>query len=144
MSYLALFISALLSATLLPGSSEVLLTALLHEQTAVLWMLWLVATAGNVLGSAINYGLGLQLERFKGRRWFPVSAPQLARAQQFFARYGRFSLLFAWLPVVGDPLTLLAGVIRLPFWQFFWLICIGKGARYALVIWLALQLFATT
>lgn len=138
MSYFSLFVSALLSATLLPGSSEALLAYLLTEPHIV-WLLWLCATLGNVLGSVINYGLGWQVERFKDARWFPVDETQLTKAQKVFERYGKWSLLMSWLPIIGDPLTILAGILRCQFWWFCTLVLIGKGARYAAVIVLTQQ-----
>ncbi|WP_462170541.1 YqaA family protein [Pseudoalteromonas xiamenensis] len=138
MSYFSLFLSALLSATLLPGSSEILFGVLVN-QGYLGGLLWLSATLGNVLGSAVNYVLGAQLQRFKHAKWFPVSETQLVKAEQQFQRFGKWSLLFAWLPIIGDPLTLFAGVMRLPFWWFIVLVTVGKGIRYALVLWFALH-----
>ncbi|CCQ11362.1 probable membrane protein YPO3302 [Pseudoalteromonas luteoviolacea B = ATCC 29581] len=138
MSYFTLFISALVSATLLPGSSEVLL-GFLVSQSNTWFTLWLVATVGNVLGSCINYVLGWQVLRFKDKRWFPVNDTQLVQAKARFKRYGKWSLLAAWMPIIGDPLTVFAGVFRLQFGWFLILTTIGKAARYAMVIWFALR-----
>lgn len=102
-----------------------------------LWGLWLSATAGNVLGSVVNYYLGTAVSRFEGRRWFPVSRQAMDKAQRQFQKYGTLSLLFAWLPIVGDPLTLIAGVFRVRFGLFLLLVFLGKGLRYAVVIGLA-------
>ncbi|MCQ8896699.1 DedA family protein [Limnobacter humi] len=113
--------------------SEAVLFALVREGKPV-WALLLVATAGNTLGSVINYALGRWLLHFQDRRWFVFKADQLDRVTQTFNRYGRWSLLFAWLPVVGDPLTFVAGVLRVPFWPFLALVAVGKAARYGLVI----------
>lgn len=136
MAYLSLFTSALIAATLFPLSSEALLAALLAQAYSPFY-LWLAATAGNTLGSCLNWVLGRWCLHWQGKRWFPVSAAQLTKAQTRFQRYGRWSLLFAWLPVVGDPLTFIAGVLKVPFGQFLPLVLIGKATRYALVIWLA-------
>lgn len=133
MAYLSLFATALLAATLLPASSEALLAALLYQGYTP-WVLWLAASSGNTLGSCINWYLGRECLRFQERRWFPVSPTQLARAQGQFQRYGVFALLFAWLPIVGDPLTLLAGVMRVKFGWFLLLVALGKSLRYALLI----------
>lgn len=137
MAYLSLFVAAFLAATLLPLSSEALLAALVYQQYAPA-LLWLVATAGNTLGSCVNWYLGMQCLRWQDKRWFPASPHQLQAAQQRFQRYGQWSLLLAWVPLVGDPLTLFAGVMRVPFHRFALLVFCGKALRYAVVIWLAL------
>ncbi|TFH85311.1 DedA family protein [Billgrantia azerbaijanica] len=133
---LSLFVVALVSATLLPGGSEVWLARLwcLGEPAA---MLWAVASAGNTLGGLINVALGRYARRFQERRWFPASREGLARAERWYRRFGEWSLLAAWAPVVGDPLTVLAGVLRLPWWRACLLIAVAKGARYAVVLYLA-------
>ncbi len=127
---------ALLSATLLPGGSEVWLARLwcLGEPMG---MLWAMATAGNTLGSLVNVALGRYARRFQDRRWFPASPAGLARAERWYRRFGEWSLLASWAPVVGDPLTVLAGVLRLPWWRAILLIALAKGARYAVVLSLA-------
>lgn len=136
MTYLSLFFTALIAATFFPLSSEALLVTLLYQQYSPL-ILWLVATSGNTLGSCINWYLGKECLRWQNNKWFPFKSEQLARAQQQFQRYGLVSLLFAWVPVIGDPLTFFAGVMRIRFWQFFVLVAIGKSLRYALVILVA-------
>jgi len=136
LAYLSLFVTALIAATLLPLSSEALLAALLSQGKAPV-LLWLAASLGNVLGSCINWVLGRWCLHWQDRRWFPIGARQLQRAQTHFQRYGSWSLLFAWLPLVGDPLTLVAGVMKIPFSRFVLLVAIGKMLRYALVIWAA-------
>ncbi|KAF7787552.1 hypothetical protein PRUB_a4661 [Pseudoalteromonas rubra] len=137
MLYLSLFFSALISATLLPASSELLLSGLVVKQQGELFLLWLSATVGNVLGSVINYYLGTIISRVEDKRWFPVSKQAMGKAQRQFEKYGVYSLVFAWLPVVGDPLTLVAGVFRTRFSLFLLLVAVGKGLRYAVVIGLA-------
>lgn len=128
-----LFFSALTSATILPGTSEAALAALIASGDHAVWLLVVVATAGNVLGSLVNWWLGLYAEHFKDKRWFPVSAEALDRASRWFAKYGLWSLLLAWLPIIGDPLTLFAGVMRVRFVPFIILVTIGKAARYAMI-----------
>jgi membrane protein YqaA with SNARE-associated domain len=132
-AYLALFGIAFLAATLVPFYSEFLVVGMLladHDPLAVL----AVATAGNTLGSLFNWVLGRGLERFRERRWFPVSERQLVVAQRWFRKYGQWSLLFAWAPVGGDALTLLAGVLRVRLRWFLPLVGLGKGLRYLAVI----------
>ena len=137
--YLTLFAWALLAATLVPVSSEVALVALAFSHGAQPILLWALATAGNTLGGVVNWLIGRYLTHFAGRRWFPFSAVQLDKASERFRRYGQWSLVFAWLPIVGDPLTFAAGVLRTRFWLFVLLVGLGKGARYAILLWAALS-----
>nr|WP_315437772.1 YqaA family protein [uncultured Pseudomonas sp.] len=136
--YLGLFAAAFGAATLLPLQSEALLVGLIASDRYWLWGLLGVATLGNVLGSLVNWWLGRGLERFQDRRWFPVSAKHMATARKHYERYGHWSLLLSWLPVIGDPLTLIAGVMREPLGRFLLIVTLAKGARYAVVAMLAL------
>ncbi|MDP2633432.1 MAG: YqaA family protein [Pseudoalteromonas sp.] len=140
MAYLTLFFTAFISATLLPSSSEIVLTAMITKGDYVLWLLWVSATIGNVLGSCVNYWLGTQVMRFKDRRWFPVSQQGIEKAQIRFQKYGVYSLLFAWLPIIGDPLTVVGGIFKVRWWTFLWLVTLGKGARYLVVLAFAVGL----
>lgn len=128
--YLTLFLTALIAATILPMQSEAVLVGLLLTGEYAPWALIAVASAGNVLGSAINWLLGRGIERFRDRRWFPVKAAALARAERWYHRYGRWSLLLSWVPVIGDPLTVVAGVLREPFPVFLALVTVAKVGRY--------------
>ena len=139
MIYLSLMFTGFLAATLIPASSEALLLVL-FQQGYTPWLLWLAATSGNTLGSCVNWFLGREIVRFRDRGWFPVSPQQLQKAQALFNRYGTWSLLLAWLPVVGDPLTLIAGVLRVRFVLFLVLVATGKSLRYAVVIYMASRL----
>lgn len=130
LGYPGLFLSALGAASLLPLQSEAVLVGLLLAGLHSPLLLLAVATAGNVLGSLLNWWLGRSLDRFRHRRWFPVGAAQLDRAQHWYRRYGRWSLLLSWLPVVGDPLTLVAGMLRESLWVFLLLVGLAKGLRY--------------
>ncbi len=129
-AYLSLFTIAFLAATLLPLQSEAVLVGLLLAGDYSTVGLLVAAIAGNVLGSWVNWGLGRAIERFRERRWFPVSPKQMARAQQWYQRFGSWTLLLSWLPVVGDPLTLVAGVMREPLWRFLLLVTVAKAGRY--------------
>lgn len=137
--YLGLFATALLAATLIPVSSEVVLAALTAAKGFDIWLLVAVATLGNTLGSVINWLLGRYCLHWRDRRWFPVKPATLARATERFNRYGLWSMLFAWLPIVGDPLTFAAGVLGVRFRSFVTLVAIGKAVRYVVVAVLAQQ-----
>jgi membrane protein YqaA with SNARE-associated domain len=131
--YAGLFLSAFLSATLLPGSSEAALIALLAAEQGNPAGLVSVATVGNVLGSLVNWVLGRFFAHYRDRCWFPVDQKTYERAIGWYQRYGVWSLLFAWLPVVGDPLTLIAGVMRADVRVFLLLVAAGKFARYLVI-----------
>ncbi|MGF1500524.1 MAG: YqaA family protein [Paracoccaceae bacterium] len=130
-----LFLAAFGAATLLPFQSEIVLGAMLAAETAPVWALFWAASVGNTLGSVVNYWMGLFIDRFEGRRWFPANPEQMAWARRWYARYGVWTLLLSWAPF-GDPLTVVAGVLRTPFWLFLTLVFIAKAGRYAAVIWL--------
>lgn len=132
-AYIGLFFAAFGAATLLPLQSEAVLVGLLLSDSYWLWSLLAVATLGNVLGSLLNWWLGRGLERFRERRWFPVSPRYLDKARRHYQRYGHWSLLLSWVPVIGDPLTLVAGVMREPFWRFLLIVTLAKGARYGVL-----------
>ncbi len=129
----ALFVSAFLSATLLPGGSEALLVALILKGGFDPVVLTLIATLGNTLGSLFNWACGRWLMHRSDARWFPVPERHLARAQRWFARFGLPSLLLSWLPVVGDALTLVAGLLGVRVLPFLVLVGLGKLARYGVV-----------
>lgn len=131
---IGLFFSALLAATLLPLSSEVVLAALAATEGRDLVYLVALATAGNTLGAWINWALGRYCLSWRSRRWFPIKPEKLNKATDWFGRYGVWSLLLAWLPVVGDPLTFAAGILKVNVWKFLVLVATGKGARYVAVV----------
>lgn len=131
--YGGLFAVALLAATILPAQSEAALAALLLSDAYPPALLLAVASTGNILGSAVNWLLGRGIGRFKDRRWFPADATSLDRASHWYARYGRWTLLLSWVPIVGDPLTVIAGVLREPLWSFLLLVAIAKIGRYAVL-----------
>ncbi|WP_296231900.1 YqaA family protein [Pseudomonas sp. UBA4617] len=129
-SYLGLFLAAFAAATVLPMQSEAALVAMLVSGHYLAVLLVAVATAGNVLGSVVNWVLGRGVEHFRHKRWFPVSEAKLEKAQVMYRRYGYWSLLLSWVPLIGDPITLVAGVMREPFWRFLLLVILAKGGRY--------------
>lgn len=126
--------AAFVAATLLPAQSEAVFLGLLAAGTVDPLTLFLVASLANTGGSAVNWGLGVLIERHGVER-LPVrlrpDPARLAQARGWFSRYGWPSLFLAWLPVVGDPLTFVAGTLRMPFWRFLLPVMIGKTARYA-------------
>ncbi|MBC3300796.1 YqaA family protein [Pseudomonas sp. SWRI18] len=138
-AYLGLFFAAFGAATLLPLQSEAVLVGLLVSGHFNLWLLLAIATLGNVLGSVLNWWLGRWVEHFKTRRWFPVSDRQLDKARQHYERWGHWTLLLSWLPIIGDPLTLVAGVMREPLWRFLLLVTLAKSIRYGVLAAVTLQ-----
>lgn len=140
-SYLLLFISAFGAATLLPLQSEAVLMTLLVQGLSSPFYLILVATVGNVLGSCVNWWLGMKIEHFKDKKWFPVSEQRLVQAQQIYHKYGFYSLLLSWTPIVGDPITLIAGLMKENFWRFLLIVTIAKGGRYLTLYALYLGVF---
>ncbi|HBC09331.1 MAG TPA: hypothetical protein DC046_17380, partial [Rhodospirillaceae bacterium] len=99
-----------------------------------------VASLGNTLGAVVNWALGRWVEHFRDRKWFPAKPEQLDKAVGWYHRYGRWSLLLSWVPVIGDPLTLAAGVLREPFWSFLVLVAVAKTVRYLIVSGITLNL----
>lgn len=139
-AYLVLFLSALGAATLLPLQSEAVLMGLVLLKQQPVLALFLVATLGNVLGSLFNWYLGRRLQHWQTShglpRWFPVSQARLDQASSHYQHWGHASLLLSWLPIIGDPLTLVAGLMREPLWRFLLWVSLAKGGRYGVLIWL--------
>ena len=129
--YVTLFLSAFLAATIFPAQSETLLAYQISQNPNAVVALVGVATLGNVLGSVVNWVLG----RFasKAGKWFQVKEERLSRAKDFYFKYGRYTLLFSWVPIVGDPITIVAGIMRERLLMFLVLVTIGKLARYLFV-----------
>lgn len=132
-AYLGLFLTAFAAATVIPMQSEAVLAGLLLETSYPVWTLVAVASLGNVLGSVVNWLLGRGIEQFHDRRWFPVKPEALDRAQGWYRRYGQWSLLLSWAPIIGDPLTIAAGMLREPFPSFLALVTLAKVGRYVVV-----------
>jgi membrane protein YqaA with SNARE-associated domain len=132
-AYLGLFSAAFIAATILPLQSEALLVGLILADRYSLIALLLTASIGNTLGAAVNWLLGRGVETFRDRRWFPVGPEKLEKAQAWYRRYGKWSLLMSWIPIGGDALTVVAGVLKEPLWIFLILVFIGKAARYAVI-----------
>ena len=132
-AYLGLFVAALAAATILPMQSEAVLVGMLLTENYPVIGLITVASLGNVLGSAANWSLGRWIERFRHRSWFPASERAMERAQGWYRRYGRWSLLASWLPIVGDPITVVAGTLREPLPTFLLLVAVAKIGRYVVL-----------
>ncbi|MCB1869267.1 MAG: DedA family protein [Gammaproteobacteria bacterium] len=138
LGYFGLFVAAFLAATILPLSSEIVLGALLLNGLSPIALI-IVATTGNVLGSLTNYGLGYWVSLGLIKKWLKISEEEFVRAEQRFERYGLISLCFAWVPVIGDPLTVVAGVLRIRLFWFVVLVTGGKLMRYIAVSYFAMQ-----
>lgn len=136
----SLFFIALAAATILPLQSEAVLIGLLLEGNLPPWLLVAVASAGNTLGAVVNWWLGRQVHRFRDRPWFPLRPDALARAEGWYRRWGRWSLMLSWAPLIGDPLTLVAGMLREPLPIFLLLVAMAKTGRYATLAWVTLGL----
>lgn len=129
-----LFLAAFGAATILPFQSEVVFAAMAVRETASLWLLVVVASVGNTLGSVVNYWMGLFVEHWKGSRWFPVTERQLEKAQSWYAKWGVWTLLLSWAPF-GDGFTVAAGIMRTNFWLFLALVALAKTGRFMLLAW---------
>ncbi len=141
LGFIGLFISAFLAATILPLSSEIVLSTLLISDTQLFSPIPLIitATAGNVLGSLLNYYLGRSYGRHAIKHWLKISDRSMANAEQRFHQYGLASLCFAWVPIIGDPLTVIAGLLRVNIVWFIVLVGAGKLLRYLTVSYIILQ-----
>src|SRR5215207_3307147 len=138
LEYGGLFAAAFLSATVFPFQSEVVLFGMLIAEHYQVWLLVAAASLGNILGSCVNWFLGRFIAHFEARRWFPLSRAQVAKVEGWYHQYGRWSLLLSWVPIIGDPLTIVAGVLREPFPIFLALIVVARTARYIVVAALTL------
>lgn len=131
MELLSLLGISFASATLLPGGSEAFFLYLLNESFNP-YLLLAIATLGNTLGSFVNYILGKYASDFALSKGY-IKAKHHHKATLVFERYGAWSLLFSWLPIMGDPLTFVAGVVRYTWWKFLLIVGIAKLARYLFV-----------
>ena len=136
MIYLSLFSISFLAATVLPFSSELTLAGLISTSNYDNLILLVVASFGNVLGSVFNWSLGFYSRNLSTKKWFPFKETQIERSSKWFSKFGKWSLLFAWLPIVGDPLTFVAGLLRVRFLDFIILVAIGKVSRYLIFFYL--------
>ena len=136
MIYLSLFVISFLAATILPFSSELTLAGLMATSSYDNLLLLAVASLGNILGSVVNWILGFYSRNLAKKKWFPFKDKQIKNSSKWFSKFGKWSLLFAWVPIIGDPLTLAAGLLRVKFIEFLILVTIGKVSRYLVIFYL--------
>jgi len=129
-TYLLLFLLSFLAATIFPLSSELTLVGLLSSGVYSSFLLISIASLGNILGSVFNWTLGYYLSKHINKKWFPFKKNTISNASKRFKKFGVWSLLFAWVPVIGDPLTLIAGTLKVNFMIFLLLVAVGKISRY--------------
>ena len=139
--YIILFTSSFASSTILPGHSEITLIALITQKKYEVFYLVFFASLGNILGSVLNWYLGLYFLKFKNKKWFPFNENQIKKVSKFFLEYGKWSLLLSWVPFIGDVLTLVAGMFRVPLYQFVVIVSVAKVSRYIFVSLIALNVF---
>ena len=130
MIYSSLFVISFLAATILPFSSELTLAGLIATSNYDNLLLLIFASLGNTLGSVVNWILGFYSRNLSKKKWLLFKDEQIERSSKWFNKFGRWSLLFAWVPIIGDPLTLAAGLFRIKFIEFLILVTIGKVSRY--------------
>ena len=136
MIYLSLFFISFLAATILPFSSELTLAGLIATSNYNNLLLLIVASFGNILGSVVNWVLGFYSINLTTKKWFPFKGKKIESSSKWFDKFGKLSLLFAWVPIIGDPLTLVAGLLRIRFLDFIILVAFGKVSRYLIVFYL--------
>lgn len=141
MTLYLLFISAFGAATLLPLQSEAVLLGTFVQGKYAALPLIAIASLGNILGSCVNWWLGLKIERYKNKTWFPVSEAKMLQAQGIYQKYGYWSLLLSWTPIIGDPITLIAGLLKENFWRFLLLVSVAKTGRYAFIFFIFINVF---
>lgn len=129
--YISMFVIAFLAASIFPAQSEILLVTLLLSGAHSTATLLVSATAGNTLGSMLNWAMGRFLSHYRDRSWFPLKLELFDRAAGWYNRWGIWSLLLSWAPFVGDPLTVVAGVLRADIWRFTAVVLVAKAGRYA-------------
>ena len=138
--YIILFTSSFASSTILPGHSEITLIALITQKKYEVFYLVVFASLGNILGSVLNWYLGLYFLKFKNKKWFPFNENQIKKVSKSFLEYGKWSLLLSWVPFIGDALTLVAGMFRVPLHQFIIIVSVAKIGRYIFVSLIALSI----
>ena len=131
--YLSLFTISFLAATILPFSSELMLASMLSIENYNRTLLIIFSSLGNILGSVFNWVLGFYFIKLQNKNWFPFNQEQISKSSLWYEKYGKWSLLFAWVPIIGDPLTFVAGTMKTKFFIFLILVGIGKISRYLFI-----------
>jgi len=137
---IGLFFAALGAATLLPMGSEAIVATLINQAQFSTWLIIATASVGNVIGSIINWWLGRQALKLQHKSWFPLESSKLQHYQTTYQRWGHWSLLLSWAPIIGDPLTVAAGFLKEPLWRFILLVSFAKTGRYCVIAFVTLQL----
>jgi|TARA_B110000902_G_C13954245_1_gene454814 membrane protein YqaA with SNARE-associated domain len=132
-TYLSILFISFLAATILPFSSELVLASLLNVDKYNSFVLIATASLGNILGSVFNWLLGFYLFKYINKKWFTFKESQINNASKRFEKFGVWSLLFAWVPIIGDPLTFVAGILKVNLLLFLVLVAVGKISRYLFV-----------
>ena len=131
--YLSLFAISFLAATILPFSSELMLASMLSIENYNRTLLIAFSSLGNILGSVFNWVLGFYFIKLQNKKWFPFKEKQISKSSLWFEKYGKWSLLLAWVPIIGDPLTFVAGTMKTKILTFIILVSVGKIARYLFI-----------
>ena len=131
--YLSLFTISFLAATILPLSSELMFASMLSIESYNQTLLITLSSLGNILGSVFNWVLGYYFIKQQNKKWFPFNKKQISKSSLWFEKYGKWSLLFVWVPIIGDPLTFVAGTMKIKFFIFLILVGIGKISRYLFI-----------
>ena len=138
-AYISLFISSFLSSTIIPGHSEITLTTLIFLEKYSQLLLIFFASLGNILGSIVNWYLGIYMTKLEDKNWFPFKKKQLDKASSWYLKYGKWSLFLCWVPIIGDPLTIVAGMFRVSFFIFITIVSISKVLRYIFLGYIMLK-----
>ena len=136
MDLIFLFFSSLIAATIFPAGSEIILATLSSTENYSKILLLITATTGNVLGAVINWFIGYYVIKFQDKKWFPIKKNKIKKYSNIYQKWGIWSLLFSWLPIIGDPLTVISGIFRTNIWLFFLLVTIGKAGRYLAILFI--------
>ena len=136
MDLIFLFFSSLIAATIFQAGSEIILATLSSTENYSKILLLITATTGNVLGAVINWFIGYYVIKFQDKKWFPIKKNKIKKYSNIYQKWGILSLLFSWLPIIGDPLTVISGIFRTNILLFLILVTIGKAGRYLAILFI--------